>query len=74
MFWSKEIWPPSSPDSNLLNYYVWGVLEKGIQQVISHQRCLAEGLHCGGSGKNEKGAPCQRLHEVPVQAGGGHRG
>ncbi|QQP41218.1 Uncharacterized protein FKW44_015514 [Caligus rogercresseyi] len=29
MFWSKEIWPPSSPDCNPLDYYVWGVLERG---------------------------------------------
>ncbi|QQP42488.1 Uncharacterized protein FKW44_017172 [Caligus rogercresseyi] len=28
MFWSKEIWPPSSPNCNPLDYYVWGVLER----------------------------------------------
>ncbi|QQP34905.1 Uncharacterized protein FKW44_022953, partial [Caligus rogercresseyi] len=28
MFWSKEIWPPSSPDCKPLDYYVWGVLER----------------------------------------------
>jgi inhibitor of nuclear factor kappa-B kinase subunit alpha len=26
-FWSKEVWPPSSPDLNPLDYSVWGVLE-----------------------------------------------
>lgn len=25
MFWSKEFWPPNSPDLNPLNYYVWSV-------------------------------------------------
>jgi hypothetical protein len=23
--WDKEVWPPSSPDSSLLDYFVWGV-------------------------------------------------
>jgi len=29
-FWSKKIWPPSSPDTNPLDYYVWGVCEMGV--------------------------------------------
>ncbi|QQP38684.1 Transposable element tcb1 transposase [Caligus rogercresseyi] len=28
MFWSKEFWPPSSPDPNPCDYYLWGVLER----------------------------------------------
>ncbi|QQP36215.1 Uncharacterized protein FKW44_021246, partial [Caligus rogercresseyi] len=24
MFWSKEFWPPSSPDLNPCDYYLWG--------------------------------------------------
>ncbi|KMQ88024.1 transposable element tcb1 transposase [Lasius niger] len=28
MFWSKEFWPPNSPDLNPLNYYVWSVIER----------------------------------------------
>lgn len=27
-FWSKELWPPSSPDLNPLDYYCWGVIER----------------------------------------------
>lgn len=27
-FWPKEIWPPSSPDCNPLDYFVWGVCER----------------------------------------------
>ncbi|QQP51939.1 Uncharacterized protein FKW44_013436, partial [Caligus rogercresseyi] len=27
-FWSKEFWPPSSPDLNPYDYYLWGVLER----------------------------------------------
>jgi len=26
-FWAKDMWPPSSPDLNPLDYSVWGVLE-----------------------------------------------
>ena len=25
-FWEKEVWPPSSPDVNPLDFYVWGAL------------------------------------------------
>ncbi|KYN38469.1 hypothetical protein ALC56_07146, partial [Trachymyrmex septentrionalis] len=28
MFWSKEFWPPNSPDLNSLNYYVRSVIER----------------------------------------------
>ncbi|XP_011135173.1 uncharacterized protein LOC105180667 [Harpegnathos saltator] len=28
MFWSKEFWPPNSPDLNPLDYYVWSVIER----------------------------------------------
>jgi len=26
--WSKEFWPPNSSDLNLLDYYVWSVVER----------------------------------------------
>lgn len=28
MFWSKNFWPPNSPDLNPLDYYVWGIVER----------------------------------------------
>ncbi len=28
MLWSKEMWPPSSPNLNPLDYYMWGILER----------------------------------------------
>ena len=31
-FWSKEIWPPSAPDANPLDYYVWSACEKGFNK------------------------------------------
>ena len=31
-FWGKEVWPPSSPDCNPLDFFMWGVLEKDINR------------------------------------------
>lgn len=28
--WSPDLWPPSSPDCNPLDYYVWGVVEAEV--------------------------------------------
>lgn len=28
MFWSKDFWPPNSPDLNPLDYFVWSVIER----------------------------------------------
>lgn len=28
MFWSKDLWPPNSPDLNPLDFFVWGVIER----------------------------------------------
>ena len=27
-FWEKEVWPPSSPDVNPLDFFAWGVAER----------------------------------------------
>jgi hypothetical protein len=32
-FWPKEIWPPSSPDCNPLDYYVWSVCEWDVNKA-----------------------------------------
>lgn len=29
-FWPKDMWPPSSPDINPLDYYVWSVCERDV--------------------------------------------
>ncbi len=31
--WSPDLWPPSSPDCNPLDYYVWGVVEREVNKV-----------------------------------------
>ena len=28
--WSPDLWPPSLPDCNPLDYFVWGVLESEV--------------------------------------------
>ena len=32
-FWPKEIWPPSFPDANPSDYYVWSVCESGANNI-----------------------------------------
>lgn len=32
-FWPKEVWPPSSPDCNPLDYFVWGVCEREVNKA-----------------------------------------
>lgn len=31
-FWSKDIWPPSSPDCNPCDYFLWGVCEREVNK------------------------------------------
>ncbi|QQP32478.1 Uncharacterized protein FKW44_024404 [Caligus rogercresseyi] len=67
MFWSKEFWPPSSPDLNPCDYYLWGVLEKdtnkrahntvdSLKAASSRQWPTCPGT--GGSCRWEVQAPC----------------
>ena len=32
LFWSNEFWPPNSPDLNLMDYFVWGVIEREVNK------------------------------------------
>jgi DNA-binding Lrp family transcriptional regulator len=32
-FWSKEVWPPCSPDCNPLDYFVWSICERDVNKV-----------------------------------------
>ena len=40
-FWSKELWPPSSPDPNLMDFSVWSMLET---EACRSSRTIAESL------------------------------
>ena len=31
--WSPDLWPPSAPDCNPLDFYVWGVVEREVNKV-----------------------------------------
>ena len=31
--WSPDLWPPSSPDCNPLDYFVWSVVEAGVNKT-----------------------------------------
>ncbi|UYV77598.1 hypothetical protein LAZ67_15001667 [Cordylochernes scorpioides] len=31
--WGPDIWPPNSPDCNPLDYYVWGVVERDVNEA-----------------------------------------
>jgi hypothetical protein len=32
-FWLKEVWPPSGPDCNPLDHYVWSICEQDINKA-----------------------------------------
>ena len=31
-YWGKEVWPPSSPDCNPLDYYLWSTTERSVNR------------------------------------------
>ena len=36
-FGERHLWPPCSPDCNLLDFFVWGVIERGVDKVPHHK-------------------------------------
>lgn len=32
--WSPDLWPPSSPDCNPMDYFVWGVVERKVNKAL----------------------------------------
>ena len=37
-FWEKEVWPPSSPDLNPLDFFVWGVAERDTNRSLHNTK------------------------------------
>ena len=37
-FWEKELWSPSSPDCNPLDYFVWSVTERDVNKFSHNTR------------------------------------
>ena len=75
-FWPKEVWPPSSPDCNPLDYYVWGVCEQDVNKaphnnMASLQAKITEVM--GSLDRNTVAKACRsfrRRTEQVVDAGG----
>lgn len=77
-FWPKELWPPSSPDLNPLDYGFWGVLESRACSV-PHKSVEALKISVGEHWANMSEAFVQstclsfrRRLEAIIAANGGH--
>ncbi|CAK9829643.1 Transposable element Tcb1 transposase [Anthophora retusa] len=78
MFWSKEFWPPNSPDLNPLDFYVWSVIErvtnKSRHPNLASLRAAIEAAFADMDRDSLKRA-CERFRprlEAVIQAGGGY--
>jgi len=78
MFWSKEFWPPNSPDLNPLDFYVWSVVErvtnKSRHPNVALLRAAIEATFADMDCDALKRA-CERFRprmEAVIQAGGGY--
>ena len=78
MFWSKEFWPPSSPDLNPLDYYVWGVVEResnkhGHSTVASLRQAIIDS--CANTDRQHLINACKRFRariEAVIAVDGGY--
>lgn len=78
MLWAKEFWPPNSPDLNLLDFYVWSVVERVINKSrhpnLASLRAAIEAAFADMDRDSLKRA-CERFRprmEAVIQAGGGY--
>lgn len=78
MFWSKDFWPPSSPDLNPLDYYCWGVIEresnKRAHNSIDSLRASIIDV-CRNTDRQHLANACNRFRsriEAVIESGGGH--
>ena len=78
MFWSKEFWPPNSPDLNPLDYYVWSVVERASNKSrhpneASLKAAITEAFQ--EMDKEQMKRACSRFRprmEAIIAAGGGY--
>ena len=76
--WSPDLWPPSSPDCNPLDYFVWGVLERIVNsRAYNTKQELREAIHTAMTtmDKKELAKACaafRRRLEAVVAAEGAH--
>ncbi|XP_059096817.1 uncharacterized protein LOC131891306 [Tigriopus californicus] len=77
-FWSKEMWPPSSPDLNVMDYAIWSILERKVGvKTYSNVEDLKVALLAAWADLDEEvirrscGAARKRLNVV-IKAKGGY--
>ena len=72
-FFNKSLWPPSSPDFNPLDYYVWGVVERGVNRgPHNNMASLKQGI-VWIMESLESAPPGKGLQEVLDPSGEGRR-
>ena len=76
-FWSKELWPPSSPDINPLDYHCWGVVErqsnKRAHNTVDSLRATIVNT-CMNMNRDHLKSACERFRtrvEKVIEAKGG---
>lgn len=76
--WSPDLWPPSSPDCNPLDYYLWGVVEKEVNKrphntLVSVKTAITDAMDslCKEDVANACDSFRRRLQAV-VNVDGGH--
>jgi len=76
--WSPDLWPPSSPDCNPLDYFVWSVLEAAVNKtsyntVDQLKAAISEEmLNMDSSAVVKACSSFRRRLEQVVEADGGH--
>lgn len=76
--WSPDLWPPSSPDCNPLDYYVWSVVEAGVNSKPHSTLGALRSSVVQEMGQIDRGtlakacSSFRRRLEAVVEAQGGH--
>ena len=78
LFVKAEVWPSNSPDLNVLDYYLWGVLQQQVNKsshssIDSLKRTIKRELK--KIPKDDVVAACKKFHsriEAVIRADGGH--
>ena len=64
MTWTKDIWPPNSPDLNPMDYYVWGAVESKVNEHPLTDRAALQAKIVevmGQMKRDEVARACQRF-------------
>ena len=77
-FWPKSFWPPSSPDLNVMDFVIWGILaRKACEKPHSSEASLKRSLKKAWAELDEETirnccANAQKRLEAVVEAEGGY--